>query len=99
MLWRQGDVLIETVEKIPAFAQRRVDATILVMGEATGHAHRVEDPETAEIWEDGSALYLYALEETRVIHDEHQPITLPPGSYFVWLQREYTPDDSRVIRD
>lgn len=99
MLWRQGDVLIETIDQIPKAAQRQPGAPILVRGEATGHAHRVEDPETAEIWVYGSSLYVFALTETRIVHDEHGPITLPPGMYHIWQQREYTPEDIRYIRD
>jgi hypothetical protein len=99
MLWRQGDVLIETVDQIPEAAQRQEGETILVMGEATGHAHRVEDAETAEIWAYAGSLYLFALTETRIVHDEHKPITLPPGAYQVWQQREYSPGDIRYIRD
>ena len=102
MLWRQGDVLIETVSALPASARRRDGTPILVMGEVTGHAHRVDDAETAEIaeiWEYGGGLYPFALLETRIVHDEHQPITLPPGVYQIWRQREYTPQDIRVIRD
>ncbi len=99
MLWRQGDVLIETVAEIPVSARQREGAPILVMGEATGHAHRVEDAETAVIWEYAGSLFLEALVETRIVHDEHGPITLPPGKYHIWQQREYTPEDFRVIRD
>ena len=99
MLWRQGDVLIETITEIPSEAQRRTGPPILVTGEATGHAHRVEDADAAEIWELGSMLYLRVLVETRIIHDEHGPISLPVGLYCVWQQREYTPEDIRILRD
>src|SRR5215470_9950940 len=98
MLWRHGDVLIETVEAIPDGARPRSGA-ILAQGEATGHAHRVEAPERAELWEDGEQLYLKIIEQTRIVHEEHRPIELPPGSYRVWQQREYTPRAIRTIRD
>ena len=99
MLWRQGDVLIETIAEIPPRAQRRTGPPILVTGEATGHAHRVEDADAAEIWELGAVLYLRVLVETRIIHDEHDPVSLPVGLYWVWQQREYTPEDIRILRD
>jgi hypothetical protein len=99
MLWRQGDVLIETITAIPSEAQLRSGPPILVTGEATGHAHRLEDADAAEIWELGSSLYLKVLAETRIIHDEHGPISLPVGLYRIWQQREYTPEDIRTIRD
>lgn len=99
MLWRQGDVLIETITEIPPTAQRRPGPPILVTGEATGHAHRVEDADAAEIWEVADVLYLKVLVETRIVHDEHAPIALPVGIYRIWQQREYTPGDIRTIRD
>jgi hypothetical protein len=99
MLWRQGDVLIETITAIPSGAERRDGSPILVTGEATGHAHRIEDADAAEIWELGSMLYLRVLIETRIVHDEHGPISLPVGLYRIWQQREYTPEDIRTLRD
>lgn len=98
MLWRQGDVLIETVAEIPAGATPKRTA-VLAYGEATGHAHRVEAPERAQVWEVGGELYLQVTDVTRLIHDEHLPITLAPGTYHVWQQREYTPEAIRVVRD
>jgi hypothetical protein len=90
MLWRQGDVLIETVAEIPAGGHLQ-HSPVLVYGEATGHSHRIEAPERAEVWEVGGELYLKVTDATRLIHDEHLPIALEPGLYHVWQQREYTP--------
>ncbi len=98
MLWRQGDVLIETVTEIPQQATPREGPPILVYGEATGHAHRIAELDLAEVWEYGD-LYVSAIETITIIHDEHGPISLPPGIYRVWQQREYSPEDVRTIRD
>ena len=92
-------MLIETIEVIPPEAEKRSGPPILAYGEATGHAHRVEVPEKAEIWVLYGQLYLKLLETVRIVHDEHGPITLPAGAYRVWQQREYTPEDIRTIRD
>ena len=35
----------------------------------------------------------------RVVHEEHQPITLPRGTYRVWGQREYSPEAIRRVLD
>ena len=78
MLWRQGDVLIETIAEIPAGGDLQ-HSPVLVYGEATGHSHRIEAPERAEVWEVGGELYLKVTDATRLIHDEHLPITLEPG--------------------
>jgi len=90
--------MIAAVENIPEQAQKRARA-ILAYGEVTGHSHRIETPGTAEVWEYGNNLYLQVLKTARVIHEEHHPITLPPGTYRVWQQREYTPEAIRIVRD
>jgi hypothetical protein len=99
MLWRHGDVLIAQTTEFPASATRSM-SPILVRGEVTGHSHRIEDPALAEVWIDrGRDMYLKVLATTRVIHEEHLPITLPPGTYRVWQQREYTPQKIRPVYD
>ncbi len=94
MLWRHGDVLIATIDAIPEGGTRLRDP-ILAYGEVTGHAHRVEDPQAAELWEVAGVLYLHILVATRVIHEEHAAIALEPGTYRVWQQREYVPPRQR----
>ena len=99
MLWRHGDVLIAQISSIPKSATRS-SSPILVRGEVTGHSHRVEDPEAAEVWiTNKGELYLKILAITRLIHEEHHPITLQPGNYHVWQQREYTPQKIRPVYD
>ena len=97
-MWRQGDVLISAVESIPPLATKRRDC-ILAQGELTGHSHRIDQPATAELLEHKGRLYLRVLaNEAKVVHQEHGPITLPKGSYAVWLQREYSPQSIHPIR-
>ena len=33
------------------------------------------------------------------VHEEHGPITLPPGNYQVTIQREYSPEEIRNVVD
>ena len=99
MLLRQGDVLIQSTKSIPKGAARLPHA-ILAHGEVTGHSHRIEDAETVELFELDGTLYLRVKSQAAtVVHQEHGPITIPPGEYKVWRQREYTPTEIRVIRD
>jgi hypothetical protein len=98
-MWRHGDVLIAAVEELPRKARRR-HSTVLVHGELTGHSHRLEEPQTGELWESGGELFLrVTADEARVIHQEHAPITLPRGTYRIWKQREYTPRSIRWVQD
>jgi hypothetical protein len=91
MLWRHGDVLIATIEAVPERA-RPVSTSILAHGEVTGHSHRIADPTSAKLWQDGETLFMQVVASTaRLVHEEHAPIELPRGLYRVWGQREYTP--------
>ncbi|HZQ21683.1 MAG TPA: hypothetical protein VFA89_02690 [Terriglobales bacterium] len=96
-LYRQGDVLLRQIASIPRQAQKRNNG-VLVEGEVSGHAHRVEDATRAEVWEVGDGLYLRVGKNgVRIVHEEHVPITLPAGDYEVIRQREYTPPPRKVV--
>jgi hypothetical protein len=98
-MWRHGDVLIAAVEAIPDGATRK-DELVLAYGEMTGHAHRVEAADSAELWEHEGTLYLRVVTPSaRIVHEEHKPITLTSGVYRVWKQREYTPGLIRPVFD
>ena len=102
MLWRQGDIYIENASSIPESALRLPDA-VLVEGELTGHSHRIENLESAAVFEDRGQLYIDVLtERARVVHEEHGPIELARGKYRVWRQREFDPlrrQNFRVVLD
>jgi hypothetical protein len=94
-LWRQGDVLVGSADLIPTDAKRKY-VPVLVEGEATGHSHRIENLEAAEVWEVDEEFYLKVLAPTIcIVHEEHGPITLQTGTYRIWRQREYTPGPIR----
>jgi hypothetical protein len=99
-IYRQGDVLIRRIQSLPKqTAQARLNG-ILAYGEVTGHAHRVEDLAHAEVLEVGEGLYLRVGDGgVRIVHEEHAPISLPPGNYEVSIQREYTPEAIRNVAD
>jgi hypothetical protein len=100
MIYRQGDVLIRRIKSLPTTkAQPRLTG-ILAYGEVTGHAHRVENLQQAEVLEIDKALFLRVGEEgVRVVHEEHAPVTLPAGNYEVEIQREYSPAEIRNVAD
>jgi hypothetical protein len=88
-LFRQGDVYVEDLKVIPEGGRRR-DSPVLFLGEATGHAHRFEPADAADVLELGNQLYLRVVSPLQIVHEEHGPIPLDPGLYRVWRQREYT---------
>jgi hypothetical protein len=98
-IYRHGDVLIAAIESLPAEARPR-EGLVLAAGEITGHAHRIETEGRAELFEAGQELFLRVLgSPARVVHEEHQPIELPPGNYRVWRQREYDPRRDLTVMD
>ena len=103
---RQGDVLIIPTNEIPANATdvaRENGRLILAHGEATGHAHAIveENAELLVTAEQANELYLlvHGLDTVNLVHDEHDTLTIAPGSYRVVRQREYTPEGLRNVAD
>lgn len=99
-IYRQGDVLIRQIKSLPAQKAHKRESGHILEGEATGHIHRLETLEAAEVLECGEGLYLQVGEDgVRIIHEEHAPISLPPGNYEVIRQREYSPEAIRSVAD
>jgi hypothetical protein len=95
--YRQGDLLFIFQDERPAIELTVRPGLVILAGEATGHAHRLTGGKVLEAL-DGT-LYLELVEPTRVVHEEHDALTLDPGVWLVVRQREYTSDAIRTIRD
>lgn len=73
--------LIREISSLPKQKAAKRTNGVLVEGETTGHAHRVEVLDAAEVLEISSGLYLrVGMEGVRIMHEEHNLITLPAGS-------------------
>lgn len=97
-MWRQGDVLIQEAGDIPNDAFERNDL-VLAEGELTGHAHRIADRATAQLYQRGADLFLRVTAGRAIlVHEEHGPVELDRGVYRVWRQREYAPTSMRRTR-
>ena len=57
VLYRQGDVFLKRIPRLPIGAQRREGAT-LAHGELTGHSHRLRQANTVQLWAQGIDLFL-----------------------------------------
>jgi hypothetical protein len=107
MTVRQGDVLLRRVESIPETAkvaekkdQAGNDRIVLAYGEVTGHAHAIHDLDVVDVFVTGEGvMYLQVKEEAKLQHEEHGTIALPPGNYERTIQREYSPEAIRDVRD
>lgn len=98
-LYQQGDCLLKSTKTIPVDAHK-LNHTILAHGEATGHRHMAV-AEDAELYERNGVLYLSIPSGSRVQHEEHHAIDVPPGVYQVDLVREYDhfAEDARSVVD
>jgi hypothetical protein len=107
MIFRQGDVLLRRVESVPdnvTPVPRENGRIVLAHGEVTGHAHAILD-EAAELVRTAETnqrfLKIMNASGVQLQHEEHATITLPPGTYEVIRQREYTSRDmpARYVAD
>jgi hypothetical protein len=100
--YRQGDVFLMQVELLPSGAEVEEisdEKIVLAYGEVTGHSHSVS-PEDAKLYRSGDDRYLVVETNAKLIHEEHDAITLPNGVYRVIRQREYSPrNSSELVRD
>ena len=96
---QQGDVLI-TLAAIPKKATKKDGRAIVAYGEVTGHCHEVIG-EGVEVFEQDGTLYVSAPKGGTIQHEEHKPITLPPGDYQIGIVKEYDhfAEEARQVRD
>lgn len=107
-LIRQGDVMLIPLTRAPdeegrQQVARRGGRLVLLEGEATGHAHAIAD-ERAELVTVGEArelfLLVHGVAPVELLHEEHSTLLVPPGSYGVRRQREWSEDDDWAwVRD
>lgn len=105
-MYRQGDLLIVQMTNRDEFRTRfavEVEDRILAYGEATGHAHRIEEGADVTVWAPSpnqhTGLVIDARKRFRIRHEEHAPLDLPSGLYRVVRQREFDGTQSRMVSD
>lgn len=105
LVFRQGDVLIrqrkaERPESATPIA-RDGAAVILAYGEVTGHSHQILERDVTFWLPEGlsGVRILDVPTGATVRHDEHDPIELPAGTYDVFIQTEYSPQELRQVLD
>ena len=85
--YRQGDVLLVKIEKLPAGLKRKNDK-VLAYGETTGHHHRLTGKGTILYSNEQDQQFAEMPEADLLVHDEHGPHQIPAGAYEVRIQRE-----------
>jgi hypothetical protein len=102
-MWRQGDVLIQRIDRIPDGLEQR-NRLVLASGDTSGHKHQIKDRRTAELFVSstmttGELFLVVIADEAVVVHSEHAEIKLPRGTYRVWKQREFSDVGERTVLD
>lgn len=88
----QGDVPIYPYSgKVEGEKVKHAGSVTLAYGEATGHHHtisvpNIEDMDAVKLPDGGWLLTLRA--EGTLLHQEHLPIIVPPGTYRIGRERE-----------
>jgi hypothetical protein len=94
-MYRQGDLLFALCASIPKDATLVSDG-VIARGEASGHAHRLQNQVLLMA---AGVMYIRALQQAMITHEEHGTVMLPPGNYLVKRQREYEPAGWRQVND
>jgi hypothetical protein len=102
-------VYFKRIGKLPTGKRTKRKNGTVAYGELTGHSHTlaVEDRDLAEVLQIGEGLFVHVSKSgiaikkhgATFVHEEHKPVTLPPGNYRVVIQREYTPEKIRPVLD
>lgn len=98
LIFRQGDVMIESINKIPKAVKPKGN-NILVHSDSTMHDHTLK---TGKVYVDKIGdLFLDAPTDTQIVHTEdHKPINLPKGKYKIIRQKEYVMENMvKVVVD
>jgi len=101
---RQGDTLLRRIDSIPSSTSRQIKSPTLALGEKTGHHHTFTDGGAVAFADDEQAIVADAIrvispQGSTLTHQEHSPITFPPGDYESLRQVEYTPEELRLVAD
>ncbi len=99
--YRQGDVLLMRIASMPSGAKPDMnseDRIVLAYGEVTGHAHCLS-PNAATLYVSNNERYLEVRQPTDLVHEEHAALKIEPGIFKVVRQREYSPQEVRLVCD
>lgn len=98
-IYRQGDIaLIETKPVRGEEVARDNGRIVLAYGEITGHAHAILD-KSVRLVEWNGARYVSSPKPFTMQHEEHAAVVMPPGTFRIVRQREYTPQEIRRVMD
>ena len=98
-MWRQGDILAQSIDSIPANAVKRKKPIVLT-SKTTGHQHKIMEKKVCRLYEVGDEFVLEVFaDQASLVHPEHDTIVFETGIYRVWRQREFDGNRPRFVDD
>lgn len=103
--FQQGDVLAIKIDALPKGLQPKSASArgyVIAEGEVTGHAHTLApDAVEAMFVDDAGVIYAQLKQQVDLLHEEHHPVTLPPGLYRFGVVQEYDhfTEEARQVAD
>lgn len=97
----QGDVYIKKAKLLEDVTLQEIEngKTILALGEATGHHHRFEQ-ENVSLYHandnSGRRFVVVCDRPATLFHEEHAPIEVAPGTYEIFIARQWTDDEEPI---
>lgn len=85
-LW-QGDVGLRKIESLPQGLKEK--DKILAYGEVTGHKHQFKTDKVKILVDAKGNQYAVVEQQSDLLHEEHDTISVPQGLFSVIRQREY----------
>lgn len=108
----QGDLLLRRIDRLPDGVKPMATekGAFVVAHSETGHNHVIDKRPGVTVYtgEDPMVSYLEVIEATEKTeallrhlrgHDTHETVIIPPGTYELRRQREYTPEGWRRVED
>lgn len=103
--FQQGDVLAIKIDTLPNGLKPKAPAArgyVIAEGEVTGHAHTIAvDAVEAMFTDEAGVIYAQIEKQVDLLHEEHNPVTLPPGIYrFGGVQEfDHFENEARLVVD
>ena len=96
--YRQGDILLVKVDRVPEGETKTVRDYVIAYGEASGHSHTLKGDSEVTKTEEGK-VYLSISKPGIVTHQTHGDHELSAGHWEARRQREETPEEPRTVAD
>ena len=99
--YRQGDVLLVEQSLPKSWLPVRLSKVardegrlVLAYGEVTGHAHVIDAPEgeAEQLSTADNQRFLRLMSDAPLVHEEHDTLSIPKGTYRVVQQEQFVPD-------